>query len=165
MGNAVTAMAAAAQLGVEPRRAAAAMSQLPDVAGRYTIVTYHGRKLRLLLAKNPAGWAEMLGLLDEPRPLLVVVNARVPDGRDTSWLWDVPFEELAGRQVVAAGEHAADLGVRLTYAGIEHATAADPLAALALLPTGDVDVVANYTAFHGLRRRLTAETAGEEPTR
>ena len=117
MGNAVTAMAAAAQLGVEPRRAAAAMSQLPDVAGRYTIVTYHGRRLRLLLAKNPAGWAEMLGLLDEPRPLLVVVNARGPDGRDTSWLWDVPFEELAGRRVVAAGEHAADLGVRLTYAG------------------------------------------------
>jgi hypothetical protein len=97
--------------------------------------------------------------------LLVVVNAREADGRDTSWLWDVPFDEIAGRRVVAAGEHAADVGVRLTYAEIEHDTVADPLAGLALLPTGVVDVVANYTAFHQLRRRLTAETAGGEPTK
>jgi UDP-N-acetylmuramyl tripeptide synthase len=163
LGNAVTAMAAAELMGVDPRRAAAAMSLLPDVAGRYAVVTYRERELRLLLAKNPAGWAEMLGVLDEARPLLVVVNAREADGRDTSWLWDVPFEEIAGRPVVAAGEHCADVGVRLTYAGIEHATVADPLAALALLPTGVVDVVANYTAFHQLRRRLTA--AGGESTR
>jgi UDP-N-acetylmuramyl tripeptide synthase len=165
LGNAVTAMAAAELLGVDPRRAAAAMSLLPDVAGRYAVVTYRERELRLLLAKNPAGWAEILGVLDEARPLLVVVNAREADGRDTSWLWDVPFDEIAGRRVVAAGEHAADVGVRLTYAEIEHDTVADPLAGLALLPTGVVDVVANYTAFHQLRRRLTAETAGGEPTK
>jgi UDP-N-acetylmuramyl tripeptide synthase len=165
LGNAVTAMAAAEQLGVDPRRAAAAMSLLPDVGGRYAVVNYRERDLRLLLAKNPAGWAEILGVLEEARPLLVVVNAREADGRDTSWLWDVPFDEISARPVVAAGEHAADLGVRLTYAGIEHATVADPLAGLALLPTGVVDVVANYTAFHELRRRLSAETAGRERTR
>jgi lipid II isoglutaminyl synthase (glutamine-hydrolysing) len=99
----------------------------------------------------------MLSILREPRPLLVIINAREADGRDTSWLWDVPFEQLTSRPVVASGERAADLGVRLSYAGLEHQTVSDPLAALAALPAGTVDVVANYTAFHYFRRRLSRE--------
>jgi UDP-N-acetylmuramyl tripeptide synthase len=162
LGNAVTAMAAASVLGVDPQRAAASMSELPDVAGRYAVVVHGDHELRLLLAKNPAGWAETLGLLDDARPLLVIVNSREADGCDTSWLWDVSFEDLVHRQVVAAGERAADLGVRLTYAGVEHTTVADPLAGLALLPPGPVDVVANYTAFHQLRRRLTASATSQK---
>ncbi|MDT7613074.1 MAG: hypothetical protein QOF00_521 [Pseudonocardiales bacterium] len=160
VGNAAMAIAAASLMGVEPYRAAAAMTQLTEVAGRYAVVTHRGRRLRLLLAKNPAGWAETLPLLDDRRPLLLVVNAREADGRDTSWLWDVPFEDLAPRRVVVAGDRAADVGVRLTYAGIEHTTVADPLVAVQLVPAGAVDVVANYTAFTQLRRRLSADRAG-----
>jgi UDP-N-acetylmuramyl tripeptide synthase len=100
----------------------------------------------------------MLSMLDAARPLLVIINAREADGRDTSWLWDVPFEQLSTRPLVASGERAADLGVRLSYAGLEHHTVADPLAALAALPAGELDVVANYTAFHHLRRRLSGES-------
>ncbi|MDN5920162.1 MAG: MurT ligase domain-containing protein [Pseudonocardia sp.] len=163
--NAVTAMATAALLGVDPSRAGAAMAQVRDIAGRYASLPHRGRELRLLLAKNPAGWAETLGVLDPTRPLIVVINAREADGRDTSWLWDVEFEELAAGPVVAAGERCADLGVRLSYAGITHATACDPLAALELLPPGPVDVVANYTAFLQLHRRLHAAAAHPEQTR
>ena len=56
---------------------------------------------------------------------------------------------------MAAGDRAADLGVRLTYAGIDHTTVTDPVDGLDLLPPGPVDVVANYTAFHQARRSLT----------
>ncbi len=160
IGNAVMGLAAATVLGIPPRDAAAAMTRLSDVAGRYASCTHGHYRLRLLLAKNPAGWAETVALLDEPRPLLVVINAREADGRDTSWLWDVPFEQLTPRPVVAAGEKAADVGVRLTYADIAHVTAADPLAAVWLLPPGPVDVVANYSAFQQLRRRLGAARRG-----
>jgi len=66
----------------------------------------------------------------------------------------VPFEKLSCPAIVASGERAADLGVRLSYAGLDHRTESDPVAALALLPLGTVDVVANYTAFHQLLRRL-----------
>jgi hypothetical protein len=55
-----------------------------------------------------------------------------------------------------AGEHSADIGLRLSYAGIEHVTVSDPLGAIEMLPPGKVDVVANYTAFHQLLRRLAA---------
>jgi UDP-N-acetylmuramyl tripeptide synthase len=160
VGNAVMALAAGSLLGVEHRVGAAAMAQLPDVGGRYALLTHGEHRLRLLLAKNPAGWTETVGLLQDCRPLLVVVNAREADGRDTSWLWDVAFERLGARPVVAAGENAADLGVRLSYAGIAHTTVGDPLAGLGQLQPGRVDVVANYTAFHQLRRRLAAAEGG-----
>ena len=39
-----------------------------------------------------------------PLPVVLSVNARIADGLDTSWLWDVPFERLPGRPVVATGE-------------------------------------------------------------
>ena len=104
----------------------------------------------------------MLRLLEPAAARLFVVNAREADGRDTSWLWDVPFEVLAGQDtsVEAAGEKAADLGLRLDYARVEHVTVADPLAALAALPVGKVEVVATYTAFHALTRRLHTHPAG-----
>ena len=71
-----------------------------------------------------------------------------------SWLWDVPFEQLRGRPVVAAGERATDLAVRLTYAEVPHTMSRDPLAPVAALPTESVELVANYTAFRDLQRRL-----------
>ncbi len=82
--------------------------------------------------------------------LVIAVNGQVPDGEDLSWLWDVRFEHFENTAVVAAGERALDLGVRLIYAGAEHSTIADPVAAIASCPPGRVDVLANYTAFRDL---------------
>ncbi|MGH3827451.1 MAG: MurT ligase domain-containing protein, partial [Pseudonocardiaceae bacterium] len=115
--NATMALAAACALGVPAERSASALREVDVVAGRYAVVQHGSQRLRLLLAKNPAGWAGMLSMLDAPRPLLVIINAREADGRDTSWLWDVPFEQLTSPALVASGERAADLGVRLSYAG------------------------------------------------
>ncbi len=157
LSNATMALAAAQAVGVPVDRAALALREVDVVAGRYAVVHRGSQDLRLLLAKNPAGWAGMSSMLGEPRPLLIIINAREADGRDTSWLWDVNFEQFTCRQVVASGERAADLGVRLSYAGLEHQTVSDPLTALATLPPGQIDVVANYTAFHQFRRRLGRE--------
>ena len=156
LGNAAMTLATAAELGVSPVAAAAAISGVTSIAGRYSVVDRGPHVLRLLLAKNPAGWSELLPLLADAKALLLVINAQDADGRDTSWLWDVPFEQLEGPCVVASGERAADVGLRLSYAGIEHVTESDPLVALEGMPPGEVQVVANYTAFLGLRRRLSA---------
>jgi hypothetical protein len=85
---------------------------------------------------------------------VVAINARIADGRDPSWLWDVPFERLAGRLVVATGERNRDLAVRLHYAGVEYRREPDPIAAIAATGAPSVDVVANYTSFQVLRARL-----------
>jgi UDP-N-acetylmuramyl tripeptide synthase len=156
-GNAALAVAAAVAVGVPLGLAAAAISRLDSVAGRYSVIRRGVHELHLLLAKNPAGWAAMLPLLEQATSLLLVVNAKEADGRDTSWLWDVPFERLPARPTVASGQRAADVGLRLSYAEREHRTEPDPIAALGLLPAGQVYVVANYTAFIRLGHRLRME--------
>ena len=146
--NAAMAMAAARVAGVDPEDALAAMVGIANVAGRYREVNLGPASARLLLAKNPAGWNEILDFLAAPPAgVVVAVNARGPDGYDTSWLWDVDFERLEGRPVVAAGERALDVAVRLRYAGVPHEVCPDPLAAARQLPPGKVELVANYTAF------------------
>jgi UDP-N-acetylmuramyl tripeptide synthase len=152
--NALMALAAAHHELVPAAQAGGAISGLSQVAGRYSEVVLGRHTLRLLLAKNPAGWAATLSMLPPARPVVVAVNAREADGRDTSWLWDVDFAALGERPIVASGEHAADVGVRLSYAGLDHHTDPDPLAAVDRLPPGEVDMVANYTAFFALQHRL-----------
>ncbi len=70
---------------------------------------------------NTAGWFELIELLTATNiPLVIGINAKIADGLDPSWLWDVPFEKLAQRQVVATGLRGLDLAVRLSYAGVKH---------------------------------------------
>jgi UDP-N-acetylmuramyl tripeptide synthase len=146
--NAAMAVAAAQVAGVDPEHALTAMVGIANVAGRYREVNLGPASARLLLAKNPAGWNEILDFLAAPPAgVVVAVNARGPDGYDTSWLWDVDFERLEGRPVVAAGERALDVAVRLRYAGVPHEVCPDPMAAARQLPPGKVELVANYTAF------------------
>ena len=146
--NAALVVAAAGPLGLDHDEVVAAVAGVADVAGRYRTATIGRTRARLLLAKNPAGWQEALDMVGPaPRPVAAAINARIADGRDPSWLWDVPFERLAGRPVVAVGERRHDLAVRLRYADVEHRVAADLPAAVALLDADEVDYIGNYTAF------------------
>jgi lipid II isoglutaminyl synthase (glutamine-hydrolysing) len=154
-GNAAQAVAAAVALGVDPTAAVAAVSGVDEVAGRYRTVRVGAHTVRMLLAKNPAGWQEAMGMVDRHAAgVVIAVNGRVPDGEDLSWLWDVRFEHLEDTAVVAAGERGTDLAVRLGYAGVEHTLVHDTVAAIASCPPGRVEVVANYTAFLQLQRRI-----------
>lgn len=153
--NAAMAMSAAARFGLDREAALDAMAATTEVAGRYRRVTVGDVSARMLLAKNPAGWLEVFDLLSPaPTPVVIAINAQIADGKDPSWLWDVPFERLRGRMVVATGERSADLAVRLRYADVDHVRQPDLLAAIAGAGARDVDVVANYTSFQAINRRL-----------
>src|SRR5690606_33677384 len=115
--NAVTALAVADAFGVPVERALPRLREVRSVAGRYTTVERDGRVMRLLLAKNPAGWLEAFDVADPALPIILSVNAQVPDGRDTSWLWDVDYRVLRGRPVYVTGERRLDLALRLHVAG------------------------------------------------
>lgn len=155
-GNAAQAVAAAVAMGADPRVAVAAVSGVAEVAGRYRTVRIGSHTARLLLAKNPAGWQEALSMVDKTAAAVVIsVNGQVPDGEDLSWLWDVRFEHFGPTHVVAAGERGTDLAVRLGYAGVDHTLVHDTVSAIESCPPGHVEVVANYTAFLQLQRRLS----------
>jgi len=151
----------------DPSSVLARVATVDQVAGRFSSTVRRGHPVRLLLAKNPAGWTAIFDLLDEDQtdegPVVLSINARTADGFDTSWLWDVPFERLAGRSVVATGERCRDLTVRLRYAEVDVTEVADPLTAIDRAvevtdrtdgPGATVDFVGNYTAFADLRGRV-----------
>ena len=152
--NALMAAVAAEACGVDALTALSAMAAVQEVAGRFTVRAFGDGRARLMLAKNPAGWDELLDLVaSSDAPLVVSINARIADGADPSWLWDVPYERLAGRAVVATGDRFRDLSVRLHYGGVAHSTEPDSVAAVTRAAGGAdgvVDVIGNYTAFHDL---------------
>jgi len=157
--NAVMALAVASLFGASIDQALPHLRSVTSVAGRYTTVERRGRSLRLLLAKNPAGWLEAFDVLDpDRRPVLLAVNAQGPDGRDTSWLWDVDYRVLRDRPVLISGERRTDLAVRLEADEVPFGLADDIDAAVDLVPPGGLDVIANYTAFQQIRTALGRTT-------
>jgi UDP-N-acetylmuramyl tripeptide synthase len=153
--NAAMALTALGQLGVDLAVAATHVNALTSVAGRFSERCWRGHRLRLLLAKNPAGFAAMLSALEiDGADLWVAINARVADGHDPSWLYDVPFEALRGRRVYCFGERRLDIATRLDYAGVDHVVVDDDTT----LPnaTSTISVLANYTAFQDWRERTSA---------
>ena len=156
LANAALAVTAAAtHFDVAPQAAADALAQVTTVAGRYmTVALGDGREAQVLLAKNPAGWSEVLRYLAGlDTSVVIALNARVADGKDPSWLWDVPYERLRGHATAASGERCLDVAVRLRYAEVDHVVEPDPLAAARALPGDTVHLVCSYTAFSALYRR------------
>jgi UDP-N-acetylmuramyl tripeptide synthase len=153
--NAVVALAVADVFGVGVTQALSAIRQVRSVAGRYTQVDRRGCDLRLLLAKNPAGWLEALDVLSPaPVPVMLAVNAQGPDGKDTSWLWDVDYRRLRGRPVFVGGERKLDLAVRLEADEVAFRLVGTVDEAVDLARSQAMDVVANYTAFQQIRAVL-----------
>lgn len=66
--------------------------------------------------QDPAGWAESL-LVMATDPVILAVNSAMADGTMSSWMWDMRYEKLRGRRVIAAGEEATDLALRLAIRG------------------------------------------------
>jgi UDP-N-acetylmuramyl tripeptide synthase len=158
--NATMAVAAASRLGIDAVVAKRSLSAVRDVSGRYGTIQVGATSARLLLVKNPAAWLEVLDLLeDDPeRPLVLLLSSEIADGRDPSWVWDVPFRRLRRRHVFVGGPRSADLAVRLGYAEVAHIRMDGPAskvieAAGAVAPAGVVDVAATYSMFAALARR------------
>jgi UDP-N-acetylmuramyl tripeptide synthase len=150
--NAMVALAVAAHFGASVDQALPRLREVKSVAGRYTQVERHGRLVRLLLAKNPAGWLEAFDVLaPAPVPVLLAVNAQTPDGKDTSWLWDVDYRVLHGRRVYVAGERRLDLAVRLEADQVPFELVDGIDAAISQVTGNELDVIANYTAFQQIR--------------
>ncbi len=117
-------MAAAFELGIDPPRIAAALAGMRGAFGRVETIAVGAKSVSILLIKNPAGANEVLRTLKleaggSQLDLWIALNDRIADGRDISWIWDADFELLEGavRRVTCAGTRAAEMALRLKYAG------------------------------------------------
>jgi UDP-N-acetylmuramyl tripeptide synthase len=90
--------------------------------GRFERIPAGRKRIVMLLVKNPAGANEALRTLETgiPPVLVLALNDAIADGRDVSWIWDVDFEPILAhvRHVIASGDRAAELGLRLVYGGL-----------------------------------------------
>ena len=152
--NSAIAFIASQEFNIPEAAARAAISEVVSVDGRFATKTVSSVNFRLLLSKNPASWRETLATSAlGPKNVLLVVNANVQDGKDTSWLWDVDFNSLKDRNVLVSGERSTDVSARLTVAGIKHQVVENERVASGLFGDGDADLIASYTAFHRLARK------------
>lgn len=168
--NVTAAAAAAFALGVAPETAGRGIMATAPAFGRGERVTLDGREAVMLLAKNPAGFNEVLRtvLAAEDAPVvLIAINDLIADGRDISWLWDVDFEMLGerARAVVVTGIRADDMALRLKYAGmgaerlaVEHDAARALRRARSTLGDGErLYMLTTYTAMLQLRDIMSRE--------
>jgi lipid II isoglutaminyl synthase (glutamine-hydrolysing) len=163
--NALGAAALCHALGVSFGDVVAGLGEVAAAFGRAETIALDGRDLSILLIKNPAGANEVLRTLaleDGELDLLAVLNDNVADGRDVSWVWDADFELLTGRvrRVTCAGTRAAELALRLKYAGVDPARIAVVPALEAALDEARADgagtlfALPTYTALLALRDLL-----------
>jgi lipid II isoglutaminyl synthase (glutamine-hydrolysing) len=174
--NALAAIAAGLQLGVAPDRIGGALEGTRAAFGRVETIEVADVPVSILLIKNPAGANEVLRTLllesEErgPLDLWIALNDRIADGRDVSWVWDADFELLAGaaRRVVCSGTRAAEMALRLKYAGWpEEAIEVVPgiegsLDAAVQRSDGRVFALPTYTALLELRKLLSDRGLAKE---
>jgi lipid II isoglutaminyl synthase (glutamine-hydrolysing) len=167
--NGLAAAALARSLGASIDEIAEGLAAARPAFGRAERIDVDGRRLLLLLIKNPAGANEVVRTLvaaGAPSHAVIALNDAIADGRDVSWIWDVDFEPLLGclERVVVSGERAAELALRFTYAGfpadaVEIVPGLGPALdrGLALTPAGgQLTVLPTYTAMLELRSVVAA---------
>jgi UDP-N-acetylmuramyl tripeptide synthase len=164
--NALGAAALCIELGVGLDRVVSGLERVRAAFGRAETLTIDGTELSILLVKNPAGANEILRTLALERSeldLLGALNDRTADGRDVSWVWDADFEIIAPRvrRLTCTGTRAAELAVRLKYAGVPaerlEVVPSLPSAldeALATAAGGRLYALPTYTALLDLRAEL-----------
>jgi UDP-N-acetylmuramyl tripeptide synthase len=122
--NAIAAAATLLRLDVPLADVGAALEGFGGAFGRVETIPVGGRRVSILLIKNPAGANEVLRTLtleEGELDLWLALNDRIADGRDISWIWDADFEVLAGRvrRATCSGTRAEEMALRLKYAGID----------------------------------------------
>jgi UDP-N-acetylmuramyl tripeptide synthase len=172
--NALGAAALCLALGAPLGDIVAGLEAVEPAFGRAETLDLGGRPTSILLVKNPAGANEVLRTLaleGERLELLGILNDRIADGRDVSWVWDADWEVIVPHvgRMVCAGTRAAELALRLKYAGVEAErlevvedveAALDRALAAAPAPA-PLYAVPTYTALLELRDLLTRRGLAE----
>lgn len=173
--NAIAAIAAMTEMGITTEAAISAVASFKCGFGRMENFALGKGGAKVMLAKNPAGFNQLLSFLQnipDKFVLVLCLNDRGADGTDISWIWDANFEELCNlagtlEKVIVSGDRAADMAVRVKYAGvdprfvtIEH----DYERLVKELETEErpIYMIPTYTAMLELRETLIRHCGGDE---
>lgn len=103
-----------------------ALENFKPAFGRQEKILHNGKHIFLLLSKNPTGFNQSIEAIleqDKNPNVLLLLNDRIPDGRDVSWIWDMDTEELAkdSKSITISGDRCFDMGLRIKYSSESNA--------------------------------------------
>lgn len=170
--NLLAAVALTKSAGYEDEVIERALNHFQPQQGRMESFHIQGKEPVLILVKNPAGFEQVLMLLQnhpQKKRVFLVLNDNTQDGHDVSWIWDVGVETIFQndmaqiQQLVCGGLRSGDMAVRMKYAGFdtERIELADSLenGIRRILQNEDTEemayyVICNYTALAPCRSIL-----------
>jgi lipid II isoglutaminyl synthase (glutamine-hydrolysing) len=168
--NTLAAVLAAQQLGVDEAIIRDTIVNFQAAFGRAEELQVRGKHVRILLSKNPVGMNETIRAVNQAggQTKLLVLNDRIPDGTDVSWIWDVDMEKLVerGGTLVVSGDRVYDMALRLRYSQPEIDNKMNLIVkedlkeaiatALAQTPTNEtLHILPTYSAMLEVREILT----------
>ena len=172
--NAVGAISAVMEIGFSADIAVKAVGNFQCGFGRMEKFNLGGGT-RLMLAKNPAGFNQILDFLKrsiDPFILVLCLNDRSADGTDISWIWDVDFETLSTfnnslKEIYVSGERAADMHLRIKYSGfrtelIHEERNYESLIQRLSSSNEQIFIIPTYTAMLDLRKVLIRHCGGAD---
>jgi lipid II isoglutaminyl synthase (glutamine-hydrolysing) len=152
------------------------ISNFQAAFGRSEELVYNGKKVRILLTKNPASMNETIRAVSQVKQAgngavsLMILNDRTPDGTDVSWIWDVDTEKFvnSGGTIVVSGDRVYDMALRLEYSKIDPTSGAKIIVkedlkqaidtALELTSaTETLHIIPTYSAMLDVREILTGK--------
>lgn len=121
--NTLAAGLLAQEIGIKTEAIFNTIKNFKAAFGRAEELDVDGKHIRILLSKNPVGMNETIRAVNEIKKAgkssvtLLVLNDRIPDGTDVSWIWDVDTEELVklGGTLIVSGDRVYDMALRLEY--------------------------------------------------
>jgi lipid II isoglutaminyl synthase (glutamine-hydrolysing) len=172
--NTLAAITTAQAIGVSTEKMLDVINNFQAAFGRAEELVYQGKKVRILLTKNPVGMNETIRAVNQVKKAgggsvtLMILNDRTPDGTDVSWIWDVDTEKFVnqGGKIVVSGDRVYDMALRLEYSKeqigggceliVEPDTAKAVAKALELSPANEtLHIVPTYSAMLEVREILT----------
>ena len=166
MYNTLAAILFSGKIGIEKEDAQKALKKFTPAFGRQEEIEVDNKKVKFFLSKNPTSFNESLKTIANlgAKYLLIVLNDRIPDGRDVSWIWDVDFEIFINSEIklFTAGDRAYDMALRIKYTDLKSVIFEDLNEAinksLVAVPNGEtLYILPTYSAMLETRKILTGK--------
>ena len=101
-----------------------ALKSFTPAFGRQEKISLNNKDVQIFLSKNPISFNESLSTIGthSPKNLLIVLNDRVPDGLDISWIWDITIEASLDKKtkIFISGDRLWEMYLRLKYSSFQN---------------------------------------------
>jgi UDP-N-acetylmuramyl tripeptide synthase len=167
--NTLAAIACAEILGLSSEQIHIALATVTPAFGRQEKINIGGKHIQIFLSKNPTSFNQSLQTIMDMKGkyVLLVLNDRIPDGRDVSWIWDIDIESVIDKfsKIIVSGDRCYDMGLRVQYTFSRHSRESGNLDPR-VKPEDDVKVFENleWAIKEGLNSIPDGETLYILPT-